>query len=314
VLMMAIAIVQAVRGFIAATQLRILATSFRGVAIVTLAAFGELNLRNLALGQIAAAMLALIIVTAKVHRHVGHIILPGRIEWSTLKSIGTYSAGISATSVQIGGDKVALNSAGHVADAGLYGAAYRIIMLAQVPVNALSHSTHLSFLERGRGDPVRMCVRYSAIALAYAVVAVIGLLVLAPLVPLLLGSEFDGAASMIRWLTPIMLLGAVTPFPANGLLTYGRNPLRTKILAGNAAFSVVLYILLIPPLAWQGAVLASIISEATMTVTTWTALLLVRRQVRRDGAPSGTPAARAAEAPVEPSAPATPSPEYSPSR
>jgi O-antigen/teichoic acid export membrane protein len=198
-----------------------------------------------------------------------------------MKSIGTYASGISASSFQASGDKVVLNTAGHVADAGLYGAAYRIIMMAQIPVNALLHSTHLSFLERDGTDPVKLCVKYSKIAFAYAAVAVIGLMVLAPVVPFVLGSDFDGTTDMIRWLSPIVLLSAITSFPANGLLTYDRNALRTKIVTANAAFSVVLYVALIPPFSWRGAIAATVISEITMTVTTWTALLLVRRQTRR---------------------------------
>jgi O-antigen/teichoic acid export membrane protein len=281
VLMMSIAVVQSVRGFAAATRLRILSTTFRGIAIVVLAAFGQLTLRNLALGQVTAAFVALVIVAHQVRRHLGHLVLPGPIRWDTMKSIGTYASGISASSFQASGDKVVLNTAGHVADAGLYGAAYRIIMMAQIPVNALLHSTHLSFLERDGTDPVKLCVKYSKIAFAYAAVAVIGLMVLAPVVPFVLGSDFDGTTDMIRWLSPIVLLSAITSFPANGLLTYDRNALRTKIVTANAAFSVVLYVALIPPFSWRGAIAATVISEITMTVTTWTALLLVRRQTRR---------------------------------
>ena len=282
VLMMSIAVVQSVRGFAAATRLRILSTTFRGIAIVVLAVFDQLTLRNLALGQMAAALVALVVVGRQVHRHLGRFVLPGPIRWDTMKTIGTYASGISASSVQMSGDKVVLNTAGHVADAGLYGAAYRIIMMAQIPVNALVHSTHLSFLERDGTDPVRLCVKYSKIAFAYAAVAVIGLLLVAPLVPFVLGSDFDGTTSMIRWLTPVVLLSAITSFPANGLLTYDRNALRTKIVTANAVFAVILYIVLIPPFSWRGAIAATVISEVTITVTTWAALLYVSRQTGRE--------------------------------
>lgn len=282
VLMMGIAVVQSVQGFVAATRLRILSTTFRGIAIVVLAAFDQLTLQNLALGQVAAASVALVIVGRQVRRRVGRFVLPGPIRWDTMKTIGTYASGISASSVQASGDKVVLNTAGHVADAGLYGAAYRIIMMSQIPVNALLHSTHLSFLERDGTDPVKLCVKYSKIAFVYAAAAVVGLLVLAPIVPFVLGSEFDGTTSMIRWLTPIVLLSAITSFPANGLLTYDRNALRTKIVASNAVFALILYIVLIPPFSWRGAIAATVISEIAMTVTTWAALLLVRRQTRRE--------------------------------
>jgi O-antigen/teichoic acid export membrane protein len=286
VLMLAIAVVQAVRSFTAATQLRILATTLRGVMIVVLALVDALTLRNLALGQAVTAALALVVVGTQLRRHHGRVIGFARIRWDTMKSIGTYSAGISATSVQLGGDKVVLNSARHVSDAGLYGAAYRLILLAQVPATALQHSTHLRFLDREVRDPLRLCVRYSALAAGYGLVATIAAWVLAPLLPVLLGSEFEGTTSVVRWLSPLIVLGAMSPFPANGLLTYGRNALRTKLAAANAVLALGLYVALIPPHSWRGAVAASIIAELVLVVTTWTALLLVRRQQQRSTDPA----------------------------
>lgn len=282
-LMMAIALIQAARSFVAATQLRILATVARGTMIVGLAGAGELTLRNLAIGQIVVAFVVYAVVARQIARYAGGPMRPGRPRWSTLKSIGTYATGIAATSVQLGGDKVVLNSAGHVSDAGLYGAAYRVILMAQVPANALVNSTHLSFLDRANRDPVRLCMRYSMIAGSYALVATAGLLLFAPLIPLLLGSEFEGAVTVMSWLAPIVLLGAITPFPANALLTYDKNALRTRILVANAVFSVGLYVALIPPFSWRGAVVAAVLSELTMMVATWTALLLVRRRHRTRG-------------------------------
>ncbi len=289
ILLMAISLAQSVRGFASASRLRILATSFRGFAIVVLAVFDQLTLRNLALGQMLAALVAFVIVGQLLRSELGGLLLPGRLDALTLRSIGTYASGISASSVQSSGDKVAMNTAGHVADAGLYGAAYRIIMLAQVPANALVHSTHMSFLDRDKNDPVALSFKYSMVALVYALVAALGLVMLAPLVPVLLGSEFEGTETIIRWLTPLLILAVLSPFPANGLLTYSRNGLRTIIQSASAAFAVALYVLLIPPFSWQGAVAASLIAELTVTVALWVALLLVRRQRRRADAASAVP-------------------------
>jgi len=171
-----------------------------------------------------------------------------------------------------------------VADAGLYGAAYRVIMLAQIPIRSLANSTHLSFLGSAPRDAVGLSLRYSLVAGAYGCLAAIGLAVLAPLLPLLLGAEFEEATSIVRWLAPVVVLAALTPFPSNGLLTYGRNGLRTMILVGNAVFAVALYVALIPPFSWRGAILATVIAETTMTAVAWMALLRVRAGV--DGRPA----------------------------
>lgn len=293
VLLMAISVVQAVRGFVAASQLRIATTTLRGAAIVLLAVFDQLTLRNLALAQTVSALVAMLIVGRVIQREFGHLIRPGRLDGFTLRSIATYASGISASSVQSSGDKVVMNTAGHLADAGLYGAAYRVIMMAQVPANALVQSTHLSFLDRDKSDPVSLSIRYSVISFVYASVAAVGLILLAPLVPVLLGSEFEGSESIIRWLTPVLILTVLAPFPANGLLTYDRNGLRTAIQAGGALVAVALYIALIPPYSWRGAVAASIIAELTVGVSNWVALLWVRHKRRladgRGDPPCGRP-------------------------
>ncbi len=277
-LMLGIAVIQAVRSFASAQRMRILAMALRGVMIVALAVVDELTLHNLAIGQIVTSVLAGVVVAWTLRRELNSLLLPGRFDGRIFRSVLVYSAGIAGTSVQTGADKVVLNSAGYVTDAGLYGAASRIISLAQVPTNAFLNSTHLSFLDRESDlDPIQLSKRYSLVAAGYGVLAAIALFVFAPLAPVLLGSEFEGTTTMIRWLAPVVLIRAVATFPANGLLSYGRNSLRTRILVANAVWTVLLFVLLIPPFSWRGAVVATTIAEVTVFVSTWIALIWVSR-------------------------------------
>lgn len=280
-LMMAVAVVQATRSFASASRFRILTMALRTAMIVALAVADVLTLRNLAIGQIAVALTTFVLVVRILREETGAVLRPGPFKGSIFRTIFTYSVGIAGTSVQSSADSVTLNATGHVADAGLYGAAMRIIGFAQVPINALSNSTHLSFLDReANHDPVVLSKRYSLVAGAYGLAAAVGLLTFAQLVPVLLGSEFDGTTTMLRWLAPVAFLRSITIFPANGLLGLHRNPLRTGILVANAVWTVGLFLALIPSHSWKGAVIATVISEVTLLVTTWTALLWARGRER----------------------------------
>jgi O-antigen/teichoic acid export membrane protein len=57
----------------------------------------------------------------------------------------------------------------------------------------------------------------------------------------------------------------------------GRNALRTKLLVGNAVFSLVLYAALIPRYSWRGALAATLASEVSLCASGWLAILLCQR-------------------------------------
>lgn len=279
------AVVQAAVGFGAATRMRVTVSVSRAVILAVLAGVGQLTLPVYALTYGVALGLLGVANAAVAGRVVGDPTLtPGRISWDHVKSTFTYSIGISAVNVQNDGDKVALTASSHVTDAGRYGAAYRIVQLGMMPVNALAAATHLSFLDPDRSpdDVVARSRRFAVLAFGYGLAFAAVLFVAAPAVPWVLGDDFEGTETMIRVILPLVALKSLGMFPMNGLLGFGRNRLRTAILVGNAAFAVGLYAALVPPWSWKGAAAATAISEASLAAVAWTALLRERRRhVRR---------------------------------
>lgn len=278
-----IALVQATEGFAAASRLRILATVARAAMLVTLAAADALTLPNLAVAQVAVAIAVMVGVRLHVERRLGLGRRFRAVDRSYVKTAALYSVGVTSSGVQADSDKVVMASAGHLADNGRYGAAYRIINLAQLPINAVIGATHLSFLDRGRAatgelSQVQRAKRLSLAVLIYTVPVIAAIIVAAPLIPKVLGSEFDGTVTMVRLLTPVILLRGLSPFPSNGLMGLGCNRLRTIILVGCALFSLGLYIAVIPTYSWRGAIVSSLITEAVMAVAMWIALLWAQRQ------------------------------------
>lgn len=274
-----VGMVQAVAGYPAAARLRMANALSRVGLLVALAAAGALTLETLAVGQVATLGAVVSLALVRARRVLGVSVRPGRIRRPHVRSTFLYGLGISASSVQTDADKVVLNAAHFQADAGRYGAAYRLIQVAFLPIQALVGATHLSFLEgRDSADNhLRRAIRLSLFSLLYGVPAVVGLVVVAPWVPDILGRDFAGTASILKLLAPVVILRGVGAFPMNALLGLGRNALRTGLLAGNALVSVVLYIALIPSYSWKGALVATLVSESLLFLSGWTALLCRRR-------------------------------------
>ena len=278
------ALVQATVGFNAAIRIHIGTKLTRLAAVIALQLAGHLTLTNLAIAQ--AVLLALQVGRAerRARAALGHPPRPGRVRMAHARSMVVYSVGISSSAVQTDGDKPVLSANGFFADAGRYGAAYRLVLMGLAPVNALIGATHNDFLDSARGsdDQLRKAARLGAISAAYGIVVAAVLWFTAPIVPHILGRDFEGTVSMIRWLSPLLVVRGTGTFPMNGLLGLGKNGLRTIILAANALLSMVLYLALIPAHSWKGALAGTLVSEVALFVCAWAALWHASRTRRAE--------------------------------
>ena len=237
------------------------------------------------MSQLAWSFAVALYALRSVGLQYGFRLLPGRIRGRHLRSNVMYSAAISADAVGNDGDKVVLAANRYVVDTGLYAAAYRIIGLGMVPVGALVGASHKRFLENEVGrrrEHLDLALRYSVAAGGYGILFAVGAFLTAPLFPKMMGNEFEGSVTILRWLAPIVFLRAIGIFSLNGLMGLGKVGLRTALISANAAFGVVLFILLIPGRGWEGAVIASLICEAMQVVMTWTALVVCQRRADRE--------------------------------
>jgi O-antigen/teichoic acid export membrane protein len=279
VLTTCLGIMQAVVGFVAAARLRIGAALLKTVLLVGLAMAGSLTLTSLAIGQVATIGIIVALALARVSAGIGAPARPGRIQRRHVRSVLLYGIGVGASNVQSEGDKFVLNAAHHQADAGRYGAASRLVQIALLPLAALAGANHLSFLNAAHNGTSqrRLALRMSLLAVAYAVPAVLCIVLGAPLVPRILTKEFSETTHILQLLAPVVILRGIWIFPMNGLMGLGRNMLRTAIQGGNALFSIVLCLVLIPRYSWRGALTATLVAEASLCLVAWGALLLCER-------------------------------------
>jgi O-antigen/teichoic acid export membrane protein len=276
--------VQAGTSFAGAARIRILLVVGRMVLLTGLFVTDSLTVASLGLSQLAWSALLSGWALRTVGRRYGFRFWPGRIRPGHLKSNVLYSTAISADAFGNDGDKVVLAANRFVIDTGLYAAAYRIIMLGLVPIGSLVNVSHKRFLEHEEGrrrEHLDLAVRFSVLGGAYGIVFAVVVFFAAPLFPIVVGDDFEGSVTMVRWLAPIVFLRAIGIFSLNGLMGLGRVTLRTVLISANAAFGLVLYVVLIPRYGWEGALIGTLVTETLQVVMTWTALVIVQRGADR---------------------------------
>lgn len=282
-------VIQAETSFEGAAKVRLLLVGGRTVMLVALFAADALTVTNLGVAQLTWSTFLGLVTLRAVGRRYGFSLVPGRIQPSHVRTNLVFSAAISADAVGNDGDKVVLAANKFTTETGLYAAAYRIVQLGMVPLGALANTTHVKFLARSNEPKhyLKLAIRYSAIAGAYGIVFAIGVLITAPIFPLVMGDSFEGSVEIVRWLSPIVFLRGLGMYSLNALLGLGRTGLRTGIVVANAAFGVALYVILIPDRGWEGAMIGTLVTEALQVVMTWTALVICQRMADRDRVASG---------------------------
>lgn len=223
---------------------------------------------------------AALIAAMAVTRRVGWPPHPASFGRAELREGLMFSLSGSARSVYDDIDKAMLARFGSLGVTGIYGAAYRIIDVAFLPVRSLVFAAYPRFFARGAAG-VRAVVALARslvpMAAAYCLAAGAALFLLAPLVPVVLGRSYAGVADAIRWLTLLPTLRAVHYFAADALTGAGHQELRTAAQVGVAGLNVALNLILIPAYSWVGAAWASLASDGALAVSLWSILIMLAR-------------------------------------
>ena len=223
---------------------------------------------------------AALVAVRAVTRRVGWPPRPTSFGRAELREGLMFSLSGSARSVYDDIDKAMLARFGSLGVTGIYGAAYRIIDVAFLPVRSLVFAAYPRFFARGAAG-VRAVAALARslvpVAAAYCLAAGAALFLLAPLVPLILGRSYSGVADAIRWLAILPSLRAMHYFAADALTGAGHQELRTAAQVGVAVLNVALNLILIPAYSWVGAAWASLASDATLAVSLWSILTVLAR-------------------------------------
>jgi len=160
--------------------------------------------------------------------------------------------------------------------AGIYAAAYRLTSVLTQPVVALSsavqprlfrQSGHDSRAERGS------LVRRIAMSTAgYGILASLALLLLAGVLPVVLGQAFARSADTVYWLVLVPPFYSLRLMGNTILMTMGRQSTRFLVEIGGIALLIALCVLLVPTFGQHGTAIAVSVTEAFLAACVWAIL------------------------------------------
>jgi O-antigen/teichoic acid export membrane protein len=169
-------------------------------------------------------------------------------------------------------DKTMLARLSTLEATGIYAAAYRLIDVAFIPVISIAGAAYAEFFRKGK-DGISATLTFAKplvfITSGYSIFAGIGLLLLSPIVPHILGDEYINVVQALRWLAPIPLFRAMQHFGGDILSGTGFQGLRSSLEVIVAIFNISINLWLIPLYSWQGAAWSSLASDGLLMVMLW---------------------------------------------
>lgn len=273
----------ALRGATFTTRIRVIGPILRTLGVVTLAWTNQVGILSLVLVNTAATfvmMIAAVYALRVVRQHdsyQAHTSPTSRREVRSLSMV--YAASMSANAAQGSGEKVIMAAFRPIGEVGEYQAAYRLVSLPLIPLNAVHAVATRWFLPKDDRPNVHVsrALRLSFPIALYGVACAIAILALQPLVRFVLGDDFEEAASMTAWLALLPLVHSLSDVPTLGLLGLGKNRERMWLGVSGATFAIVVYLLLVPAFGWRGAVAGTYLSEIATLIGGWALLLRYQR-------------------------------------
>ncbi len=192
-----------------------------------------------------------------------------------------FSIGLSAQTVYNDIDKTMLARLASLQATGIYASAYRLIDVAFVPVRSLLAAAYAKFFQHGATGitgTMDFSKRLLPLAGLYGVGVGIALFFLAPVVPYILGNEYQEAGQALQWLAPLPLLKALHYFAADTLTGAGFQGLRSAVQVIVAAFNILVNLWLIPLYSWRGAAWSSLASDTFLVISLWLVVAFIYRQ------------------------------------
>lgn len=183
-------------------------------------------------------------------------------------------------------DKALLGRLDGAVASGVYGAAYRLVDTAWLPIRALLGAARPQlFLDgqagvSGLGPLVRALARP---ALGYALLAAAVLVLAADILVPLLGADYAESVPVLRLLAVTLVLRCVHYLPAEMLTVTGRQSVRTAAQLLVLGLNIALNLALIPRFGVWGAAWSTVACEALLAVLLWGSVLAASRQGRPVG-------------------------------
>ncbi len=193
----------------------------------------------------------------------------------------SFAISVSAQNIYNDLDKSMLAKLSTLEATGIYGAAYHVLSVAFTPVQSVALASFRKFFQQGASGikgSFALCKKLLPMTLGYSLIAILGLVICAPLIPIILGTEYQNSAWALIWLSPAIFFKTLHFFAADTLTGANYQSVRTTAQVLVAVVNGVLNFWLIPIYSWHGAIWATIISEFLLTVFLWGAIYKYSKQ------------------------------------
>ena len=265
-------------------SLNVFACFTRLLAIAFIVALHRPTLMAWSVAYLVTAAISAAAAFAAVASQIGKPALHLRRLRSELREGLYFSTGLSAQTIYNDIDKTMLARLSTLDAVGIYAAAYRLIDVAFIPVRSLMAAAYPGFFRSGQtGIAGSMAYgrRLMKKPVAYSLAIAAAMLLLAPLVPHILGSAYARTSEALRWLALLPLLKSIHYFGADSLTCAGYQGLRTLAQMAVAAFNVLVNLWIIPAYSWRGAAWSSLASDGLLAAILWSCVLFIARSEAR---------------------------------
>ena len=173
-------------------------------------------------------------------------------------------------------DKAMLGHYGMNIANGIYTAAYRMIDACTLPITSLHVAALPRFFHKGLHG-VRNAIDYSFRIIKrtapVALLSAVAMFCAAPVIPHLLGKNFEESVPALRWLCLLPFFRSFQLSAGDAVTASGHQKLRLFSQAVAAVFNFGLNIYLIPLYSWRGAAWTSLATDGLLGGFNWMVLL-----------------------------------------
>ncbi len=251
-----------------AAQIRLLVLACRLSGLGWFALFGGGELRAWAWASMVSFGVAVVLAVGYVWVVFGARPALFGASWADVGEGAPFSANSGSESLVDASDRPLLNRYGLEADAGIYSLGARIAQLGYLPLRILMRASDADLFEAGaRGVVPALRVTRSLLPtmLAIAVVVGAGMLIMAPVVPIVAGEEWNETVATIRFLAALPVIRAVQYLLGNTLSASDLQWWRVGATLAAAVVNFGLNLALLPGGSWRTAVFTTIVSELFLT-------------------------------------------------
>jgi O-antigen/teichoic acid export membrane protein len=219
--------------------------------------------------SLAGAVIAVVTVTVRLGLP---LFRPALAKKHALEGL-QYSFSQSTSSAYNDLDKTMLSHYGMNVANGIYAMAYRVVEIATIPIFSLRDAAMPRFFVQGaKGIEHSYSLGRSLMtkAMWFGPASAVGMFLMAPLIPYVVGHDFAQSVSALRWLCLIPFFRSIHQMTGAALTGAGLQRYRTTSQCIAAAFNFALNLWLIPTHGWLGAAWASLLTDGTLGIMNFT--------------------------------------------